>query len=414
MKRTILLGLVLAGVVVGMVGHRRSIAQDSGATGTMAIGDLRVDFDNKQISFPATVCDPGETLEMLVCKTGTKEHESILATTVPPSSVHAGLLALGLKPGQPARWISLEDGDGVMMSPRGGAVAIELSWTDAEGALHTATPWDWLTLNEFRAPGDDEAEDAEDGDERASVDDIEKQGGDWVFVGSDIMATGGYWADGSGDLISTANFSSTVLDVPFVSSESNRELMFRANTDAIPPAGTKVTVTLIPAEDAAESPYVREWLFVGADGDLLADGEDVAMADLQLWAMTLASKHRHVQVVVWIDPAVPAQRVQQVWESVRIGGVYDIREVRAASEELWLPLTASQKAELIADMTDRFENPKDFSEAPHDRMRRLQESVASRQIELQRQQDLLRAMSEELTRFEVTYPEPVDDEDAAE
>ncbi len=401
MKRAIILTVVLAALLVlGVCCQQQSFAQDTETPKTLALGEITIDVDNGAVSFPATVCLRSGMLEAVVCKSGTKEHESILSTTVQPSMVHAALLSLGLTPGLPARWIDIPEADGVTTPPRGGLVRVDLSWTDAEGIPHTVPATDWLikSLDE----SDYEGQDAEDPD--ADTESV------WVFVGSDLLATGDYWADGSGDLISVSNFASTVLDVPFESTDRNDDLLYQANTAAIPPEGTQVTVTLTPLDDATESPYARKWLFLDAAGDMSVDGQVVTMNDLTQWAMDFVRDHGRGQVVVWLDPSLPSRRAQQVWEALRVGGVFDIREVRAITEAPWLPLSQTQQDELLADMTDRFENPKDFYESPHDRSELILKEIEARKAELARQEAILDALSVELQTMMDEYPRVAEDE----
>ena len=72
----------------------------------------------------------------------------------------------------------------------------------------------------------------------------------WVFAGS------GFWTDErtgkryyqaeAGDFICVSNFSTAMLDIPVESSQDNAELLFVANTKAIPPLGTPVRLVLTP------------------------------------------------------------------------------------------------------------------------------------------------------------------------
>jgi hypothetical protein len=377
---------------------------DPGAPTILSLGDLTIDLDDGSVSFPATVCLRRGMLEALVCKAGTKEHESVLSTTVAPSMVHAGLLSLGLTPGLPARWIDLQDGSrGVSIPPRGGQVLVEFSWEDAEGAIHSARAGQWLTARVLEEGYVDED----------AGEDAELSGSTWVFVGSDLMANGVYWADGSGDLISLSNFPSTVLDVPFESTDSNEGLLYQANTEAIPPEGTEVTVTLTPLPDAAESPYVRKWVFVDAMGDATADGAALAVEELTEWGMTLVNAHPRAQVVVWLDPAVTSHRTQQVWEALRVGGVYDIREVREATAAPWLPLSASQQEVLLADINERFEYPKDYYVTPQEHSQGVLDAIEVRRAELARQEALLAGLEAEIeTLMEASPVEDASDEGA--
>src|SRR5262249_34773637 len=67
---------------------------------------LETKGDRRRVVIEATVClREGEYgLECLLCRTGTKEHESVLHTSADARLIHAGLLATGAKPGSPVRY----------------------------------------------------------------------------------------------------------------------------------------------------------------------------------------------------------------------------------------------------------------------------------------------------------------------
>ena len=79
----------------------------------------------------------------------------------------------------------------------------------------------------------------------------------WVFAGS------GFWTEESsgkryymaevGDFICVSNFSTAMLDVTIESTSAAEGLLFKANTEAIPPLGTPVRLILsVHKEDAKE------------------------------------------------------------------------------------------------------------------------------------------------------------------
>src|SRR5205814_7165718 len=69
---------------------------------------------------------------------------------------------------------------------------------------------------------------------------------DWVFAGSRFVANPfekdkKIYLANDGDVVCVSNFESALLDLPIKSSKANSELAFEANTERIPPVGTKVT-----------------------------------------------------------------------------------------------------------------------------------------------------------------------------
>ena len=162
-------------------------------------------------------------LEHLLCREQTKEHESILATDAAPRMIHAGLLLTGAEVGRPVVF------QPEFQPPAGTPIRIDLEWQDAQGRRHCACARDWVKDAQTGKP-------------------LEH---DWVFAGSQLVEEENpkrilYAADG-GDLITVANFQSAILDVPFASSADDLSRSFVADTDRIPPRGTRVTLYLQPA-----------------------------------------------------------------------------------------------------------------------------------------------------------------------
>lgn len=227
-------------------------------------------------------------LELLCCKKQTKEHESILAVDTKAYVIHTALLALGAKPGAPAKI------EPAFQPASGQKIQIFVQWTDAAGKSHRVRAQTWVRYLQqrfyvvkmeklpvdlvFPKPselrydrptqelswyGRMTAEQRDrlaglsaDAGYRAAIQKFytdsqsRELDADWVFVGSGFYKdpeTGKnvYLAE-DGDLICVANFSNAVLDVPVRSSASNETLLFEAHTDRIPPKGTAVTLELVP------------------------------------------------------------------------------------------------------------------------------------------------------------------------
>ena len=75
---------------------------------------------------------------------------------------------------------------------------------------------------------------------------------DWVFAGSVFIpdpldkTKKPFYGANDGDVITVVNFESSCLDVPFLSTKDNDDLVFEAHTARIPAKGTAVTVILEP------------------------------------------------------------------------------------------------------------------------------------------------------------------------
>lgn len=200
---------------------------------------VRLDMAARTVSFDATVpidCHNEKTpvvfLETVACVPDTKEHESLLMTRVRPSHVHAALLMLGLEPGKVGVW----NWDGpklVAEPPTGPRVAVMFSY-DAGGQVIQTTPGEWVV--NIR-------------DQRTLA--AHAAGEGWVFSGSSIVGRGGqewYHADREGSLIGLACFGSeTISWTRMFSPDSGvNEPVWIANSAAVPPYGTAVTVTITP------------------------------------------------------------------------------------------------------------------------------------------------------------------------
>jgi hypothetical protein len=235
-------------------------------------------------------------LEMLICKSQTKEHESIMAIDSDAYLVHAGLLLLGAKPGKPASY------DTEFHPPTGQVVDIFCNWTDEAGKPQRMNAREWVrhvTRRYYEAPlatvpagvkvgkgeelrydtknklllwfGQMTAEQRDsflklssDKEYQAAIRsffdnsqsrEIEAQ---WVFAGSGFFEEEGgrqvYMAE-SGNVVCVANFGDALLDVSVQSSSSNDAgLLFEPYTERVPPLGTEVTVELIPVKSDAKQP----------------------------------------------------------------------------------------------------------------------------------------------------------------
>jgi hypothetical protein len=236
-------------------------------------------------------------LEMLCCPAQTKEHESILAVGGQAYVIHAGLLALGAKPGGPVQY------QPTFRPPTGQPIDIFLQWTDASGKPHRMKAQEWIryathryfivTMNELPAgltlPEHDDALPirffpkfkqltwfgpmtieqrdkllamSTDAAYRKAVATFYDQSqskqleAGWVFAGSGYYLdekTGkkAYLAEG-GDLICVSNFPTAMLDLAIKSTDKQDEgLLFEAWTERIPPRGTEVTMELVPRFEKA-------------------------------------------------------------------------------------------------------------------------------------------------------------------
>ncbi len=254
-------------------------------------GTVLLDVPNRRVFAKTKVCFVEGVLEMLLCLTQTKEHESILVFDGKAQTIHAGLLALGLKEGKPSSY----DLDSDVYTPASGSkLDVFLHWADEDGKLHREPAQSWCRNSRFRyyeEPFETLPADLKlDPDGKLRYDDMNKVlfwygpmseaqrdaalklsadekfqkvinrfhketqpkqlAADFIFVGSGFvndpeygeryLAEGGY-------VICVANFAAAMIDLSIESSASgNENLTYEAWTERIPPRGSEVLIEIVP------------------------------------------------------------------------------------------------------------------------------------------------------------------------
>jgi hypothetical protein len=174
-----------------------------------------IDAKQKQVVFMAETCKADYPLEFFATLRD-RGYESVVVMDVRPSVIHAGLLAVGAKPGAPFQF------EPKYVPPTGAKVEIEVRWKDKDGTIQKAPAQKWIRNIKTKKP--------------MSV--------DWVFAGSGIR--NGFFLADSGDFISVLNLQSAVLDIPIKSEGAIESRSYEGAVDQIPPQGTPVTVILKP------------------------------------------------------------------------------------------------------------------------------------------------------------------------
>lgn len=256
-----------------------------------ATGTVLLDKKKKRVLLKTHVVLQRGSLEMFCCLKQTKEHESILAIDARAQVVHAGLLAIGAKPGRPVQYTP------AYQAPTGQKLVIFVNWTDEKGKAHRESAKSWVrqAINRFWIVKMEELPEglklpknvelrydrklkelswygpmsaaqkkefltlSEAKEYRLAIESFFEQSqsremnADWVFAGSGFFTdeeTGkqSYLAEG-GNLICVANFGDAMIDVASPSSADDSDRNFEAYTERIPPKGTPVTVELILAPE---------------------------------------------------------------------------------------------------------------------------------------------------------------------
>lgn len=182
----------------------------------------------RRLLVDARVCrrDGSFGLETFLCRTNSKEHESIVSTDADARLIHAGLLAAGAKPGHPVRFFE----DKPPETPTGTPIQVSVYYKDG-GKEHTVRAQEWILNVKTKKP----------------------LAQDWVFAGSILWkdpekpkAEPIYVANEDGAYICVNNVPTAMLDLPIKSDNRPEDRTFGFNTAQIPPIGTKVTLILEP------------------------------------------------------------------------------------------------------------------------------------------------------------------------
>ncbi|WP_338687714.1 YdjY domain-containing protein [Haloferula helveola] len=210
---------------------------------------LEIDVAGRQVDVDATVCLREGFLELLACTKQTKEHESIVAVEAKPSHIHAALLLLGAKPGNPAiqKRVGGIDGHWVDIAPRGQEIEVYLVFKDEKGEMKEHP------VNEFISRGPEDVVD--DGGEGAEQ--VKFPTHSFLFAGSHLYKEGDappqYLCDQSGNVISISTFGDELLCLPGVHAKDNGSLVWEVDPTHLPPLDTKVILRLKPKfEEEAE------------------------------------------------------------------------------------------------------------------------------------------------------------------
>jgi hypothetical protein len=202
------------------------------ADGVAKLRHVLIDLKNKQIRVDCEALNAHMPLEFFCVERGGQEHESILRTDARPSVIHFGLLAMGLKPGEPAH---LAQADRSWFPPTGPPLKLSCEYF-LNGKLMVVPANQLMRSVKTKQPMPPMS---------------------WVFDGSRILPDGRYAADLTGYVVSIVNFDMTMIDVPELASNANETLEWEYNPDLVPPVGTAMTMIIEPAGPAAATQPAR-------------------------------------------------------------------------------------------------------------------------------------------------------------
>jgi len=215
------------------------------------------DSQNKHVVLLGEVCKAGYPLEFFATYSN-RSYEAVVAVNVKPSIVHAGLLAVGAKPGHPAEF------QPKFVPPTGTEVAIEVRWKDKKGQVKSSPAQEWIRNIKTKKALDC----------------------NWVFAGSSFVTdetTGQkYYQADSGELICVLSLPTAMLDLPILSYGAIESRMFEAFEEHLAPPGTPITILLKPLLDKNPVSAAK-----GAEGKVSdtkrEEAEKSAIAAAELW-----------------------------------------------------------------------------------------------------------------------------------
>lgn len=238
-----------AGSVAGPIPGSGGRAATEEALARLDLPGVTINLDERCIDLDSIVVLHDGALELVACRVGTKEHESIVAVKAQPMHIHTALLLLGTPVGNPSMWRrpgeaeDEPDGDAlwVHVPPRGGKVDVSLVIMDEDGES-VERP-----ISEFIAPhrgyhgpvDDDEAEPFPTST--------------FLFTGSHLQTDNDgrrrYLGDISGNVITVVSFGDEVLGLPMAESAANTALMWQVDPTHLPPLDSEVVLRLRPQLD---------------------------------------------------------------------------------------------------------------------------------------------------------------------
>ena len=148
--------LIAVWIISGVVDSAHSVAQPPSSSSLPDVENaivlnpqerVWIDKKNRRLVMDGEICLQKGALELFICPWNGKLHESIVRVHAKPSTVHAGLLALGSQSGSPVSY------DEEYKPAHGEAVEIVVRWIDEKGEWQEVHGQDWIRYRDI--PADD-------------------------------------------------------------------------------------------------------------------------------------------------------------------------------------------------------------------------------------------------------------------
>jgi hypothetical protein len=241
---------------------------------------IRIDWTLQRVEVDVVVVLRDGLLELVACRPGTREHESIFVAGATAVHIYQALGLIGLEPGSPPSWDPLNE---TLVPSTGPTLRILVQHGEGDDTtVDNLNHWLW--------------------DARQ---DRQVEGLSWVFSGSVEVAGAGLAAEYEGTLITVVDFGSALISPSTSYSESNEMLWLVPHTEVMPAVGTRCVLII----ESAELPSVT--ISVGRFGRFLYDGEPVRRAALPQ-VLTAARTRGVARVVIRPLPGVASFDVDAV------------------------------------------------------------------------------------------------------
>jgi hypothetical protein len=198
---------------------------------------IEINAVERFVDVTGTICLDEGALEVIACTKGTKEHEAIVLVEASPVHIHAALLLVGAKNGNPAmrRAVDKEMTRWVDIPAKGDPIYVSLVWKKEDGTTVERPISDFLERSEFSdIPAEEKAK--------------EKFPDTFLFAGSHLGDPAEkprkYLAELSGHVISISTFGDELLCLPDFHGQENHALAWQINSTHLPKLNSKVTLRL--------------------------------------------------------------------------------------------------------------------------------------------------------------------------
>ena len=258
---------------------------------------VRIDWKNLTVELAAEVAMREGPLELLACSPQTKEHESILIVRARPLHVFQAMGLIGLESGSPVRF---DEGMQRRIPATGESLDLRIR-CETPFPKNEVSATSWVVESGSEKPP-------------AKL--------DWIFSGSRSDAGGRFGADLEGTVVCLVDFDNALISLATPHSADNEVLWLKANTEAIPPRGTRCTLLVRSA--FCRTTEVR----IGANGSLHLNDKPVSVAELLSELRPRAGDDRPVRLLIRLAEMTSKNSGETVQKAIMSKGFDGVIEIR--------------------------------------------------------------------------------------